>query len=379
MSTKKILRWALDAETGTVSEKVLLLTLAIHADGEGLVSPGPSWSTLRRQTRLSRSTIHAALRGLEDCGLIVRANRCRANGSHSSCEYLLSTDLNEATRPVQPSDGYPSDERTGTRPMNGPVQPSDGSTRPAIGPVPTSTNVESYVLPPVTGPMTGPPRPAIGPLEVKEKELKELAAARYARDAHTRAREAPTNGTRVRRNGRGQLDRLAATAVSKDAYVLVAEWRVNHATPLPQDFYDQVAKAVQGLLDDPDLNAEPALIRQALTKMDRRPEAGLGLLRGFYTDMVRTRNDRLSRPAFDEYGRPQRPLCDISDEDLTPHTIELIIGADSWTIPAPPPEQDPNDIDAHLAWCRQAAAEHLADRRRQARAALDHRAARNST
>lgn len=368
MSTKKILRWARETTTGSVNAKVVLLTLAAHANSDGEVSHGPrgerglSAATIARETEISLRSVRRALQVLETAGLIKVGSTKRDNGSWASSTYLL---ISDASVDVE---GWCQGVITPSVPQSlvSDSHYRQGDTSVTGSPGLTSENSGGGVTQTL-----GSVRES--PLEVKEKELKELAAARYARDAHARAREAPTNGNGTRRSAREQLERLAATAVGKDAYVLVTEWRVKHAIQLPQDFYDQVTKAVQRLLDDPDINAEPALLRQALAKLDHRPDAGLGLLRGFYTDMVRARNDQLSRPAFDEQGRPQRPLGDIPDAALTPHIIELIVGADSWTIPPPPREQDPNDIDAHLAWCRQAAAEHLADRRAQARAELRRR------
>jgi hypothetical protein len=350
MSSKKILRWALDAATAAGPEKTLLLILAIHADGEGLISPGPSWSTLQRQSGLSRSTIHKAIRRLEDSGFIIRAERQRDNGSHSSCDYLLGTDTESATGPVRETDGYPSVKRTGTRPGNGPVRETDRLTRPGNGPVLTSTNGE-------TRPSHGPPRPSHGPLE--EKITTTTSSQPRARDAHTHTRASGDTDQPT-------PEQLAQSGISPDAYALVARWRANHNPRYRTGTYMAIGKEADAILRD---HGDPDALTRALAAWDHRADARPGLLPFLYDDELRNARANTTRPLINPDGTTPIPVDQIPDDALTRAVLEEILGPDYTTLPLAPLDID-EDPAARAIWYRDAGAQRLAERRVEARRAL---------
>ena len=72
MARKPTHMWALfDADCRTSNERLVLMALVTLAQKHG--AAWPAQSTVCRLTRLSRSSVARALRGLEDRGLIERA------------------------------------------------------------------------------------------------------------------------------------------------------------------------------------------------------------------------------------------------------------------------------------------------------------------
>jgi DNA-binding transcriptional ArsR family regulator len=82
--------WALEQPV-SVTEKVVLLTLASHADEYGAC--WPSIKRLVRQTNVSESTVHRALKSLAAKGLIVAEERRGENGRSRSNRYILNMEV----------------------------------------------------------------------------------------------------------------------------------------------------------------------------------------------------------------------------------------------------------------------------------------------
>jgi Bacterial regulatory proteins, gntR family len=359
MSSKKILRWARETDGGSAPANFLLLILACHADGDGVVSPGPSWATLRRESGLGRSTVHEAIRRLEDRGLIVRVSQERENGSHTSCDYALAVgSTRPGAGPVQEPDGYRSRSRTGTSPGAGPVQELDRSTRPGAGRVSTSENSQ-------TRPGAGPPRPGAGPLE--EKILTTSSQSR-ARDVHTYARAStdqdhPGAG---KAGDRPTPEQLAQSGVCAEAYSLVARWRAGHDPRYRTGTYMAIGKEVDAILRD---GGDPDALVRALAAWDSRPDAKPGLLPYLYDDELHTGRAGHSQPLINPDGTAAVPVEQIPDDDLTHAVLEDILGPDH-NRPLGPREIEEGDPAVRAAWYRDAGAQRLAERRDEARQML---------
>lgn len=82
--------WAFEQPV-SVTEKVVLLNLASHADECGVC--WPSIKRLVRQTNVSESTIHRTLKSLAAKGLIVTQERRGENGRSRSNRYILNMDI----------------------------------------------------------------------------------------------------------------------------------------------------------------------------------------------------------------------------------------------------------------------------------------------
>lgn len=82
----QLVAWALEQRTGSVSRKAVLLALAnCHNHHTGLCCP--SIKRIRLETECSESTVLRSLMELEDAGFIVREQRRRPNGSHTTTVY----------------------------------------------------------------------------------------------------------------------------------------------------------------------------------------------------------------------------------------------------------------------------------------------------
>ena len=85
----RVVGWAYDQVTGSSTTKAVLVKLADNANDEG--ECWPSLATMERQTEMSRSTLKAHLKKLEDIGLIM-VERRREGTSNLSNRYLLQVD-----------------------------------------------------------------------------------------------------------------------------------------------------------------------------------------------------------------------------------------------------------------------------------------------
>ena len=351
----KLSRWAANAEVGSLAEKSLLLVLAgAHADRDGLISPGPSWATLAREAKLGRSTVHITLQKLVDRGYVQILKQHRENGSQRPNDYqLLWTE--EAARPVQSVDRYPSSQWTGTRPVSGPVQPLDGSDPSSEKTSLTSENADP------SSQWTGT-RPAAGPLEQEIKNSSSSVRAPAHARARTRAREDNINTT-----PQDQLQQLAESAgVSKDAYVLVTRWRATHKPPSSSNLYSRIGKVVTPLLGD----GQPAdVVLEALVEWDRRDKAAPGLLPDLCDDVLKRRRAGTVTPLIQRDGTCSMPVELITDDMLTRRVLEDLLGPDMYP-PYGPREVEEAEPEVRQAWYDAAGAKRLAERRAEARQQL---------
>jgi hypothetical protein len=349
----KLSRWAANAEVGSLAEKSLLLVLAgAHADRDGLISPGPSWMTLAREAKLGRSTVHITLQKLVDRGYVEVRKQHRENGSQRPNDYqLLWTE--EAARPVQSVDRYPSSQWTGTRPAAGPVQSLDGSDPSSEKTSLTSENADP------SSQWTGT-RPAAGPLE---QEIKNSSGSVRA-PAPARATRAPARGN-INTGPQERLQQLAESqGVSKDAYVLVTRWRAGHGNATyTSNLYTRIGKVVTKLLDDGRVGD---VVSEALLEWDRRDKAAPGLLPDLCDDVLKRRRAGVVTPLIQRDGTCSMPVAQITDDMLTRRVLEDILGPDMHQLLAPGDVED-GDPAARDRWYRDADAARLAARRGLAR------------
>ncbi len=80
----KAMVWVLEESEAKLGDRLVLLTLAEHADDDGQ-DAFPSVATISRKTRLSERAVHYALRSLEDAGRIARDGK----GPHGTTNYRL--------------------------------------------------------------------------------------------------------------------------------------------------------------------------------------------------------------------------------------------------------------------------------------------------
>lgn len=83
----KAMKWAWTQQLPII-EKLVLMSLAYHADNDGLA--WPKSASLRDKTGLSRSGLKLQVRKLEKAGLITRENRFTERGRQTSNMYQLS-------------------------------------------------------------------------------------------------------------------------------------------------------------------------------------------------------------------------------------------------------------------------------------------------
>lgn len=166
--------------------------------------------------------------------------------------------------------------------------------------------------------------------------------------------------------GRGRAEELNATARRPATQQLVNAWTDSLDRPPPSALLKRLRAVVDGMLDD---GVDQDLIARALPEWSAR---GLGT--ALLPEIVHELGaGRRPRPAH------LRPVAELTDEDLTREVIDRILGPDTATLPLPPLEVDEGPPDARAAWCRERAAERLAERRQLARAALAGRQAAAAT
>lgn len=351
MSSTKLIRWAAQATVGSTAEKALLFALVSHADRDGLISPGPAWSTLEREATLSRASVHRAMKKLVDRGLVEVHNQHRENGSHRSNDYRLRSD--EATgSPVSQGDGFRSPPETGSGLTGRPVSQGDGSFRSHSATSLTSENAVRSQGETGSG-------PAVRPLEQEIKNSGgSVRAPAGARDTH-----APARGN-INNNGQEQLRRLAESAgVSQPAYVLVTRWRSNHTPPYSSHLYSRIGKVVTQLLAD----GQPTdVVSEALVEWDRRDKAAPGLLPDLCDDALKRRRNGTVTPLIQRDGTCSMPVALITDDMLTRRVLEDILGPDLNQLLAPGHVED-GDPAERKRWYLNADAERLAERRVEAR------------
>jgi hypothetical protein len=118
-----------------------------------------------------------------------------------------------------------------------------------------------------------------------EKEPLPLRGSGRARDARTRPRPRVTTTPAE----------LAATAVTPQAYTLVAAWRATHQQRYRPGTYRALAKLADAILAD---GGAAELIRAALDEWDTRPNARPGLLPHLYDDEVKTSRAAARTPGY---------------------------------------------------------------------------------
>jgi hypothetical protein len=373
MSTKKVLRWAREATTGSVNTKVVLLILAAHANSAGEVCHGPqgekglSAATIAREAEVSRRSVQRALQMLDTAGLIKVGNSRRDNGSWASNSYLLifdgSVDVEGwcqgvATPGVSQSLSSDSHYRQG----DASVTESSGLTSENSGGGDTLT---------------------LGGVSVSHLEEKiptttysNLGDGQPVTPARTPAREAG--------NTRPTPEQLNATGVKDPrAYTILARWRAEHAQS-PQGAYSlntyrQLGPHIDAALAN---GKDEAAILGGLKKWDgkgskARPEL-LPLLIDDVGHDQRAANDP-NRAWVDRNGDPLTDPDQIPDEVLTREVIQLVLGDDTGWYPRAPREIEEESGPRYIAWMREARDTRLAERRQLVRENWAKRSSRSAS
>lgn len=119
--------WALDADAGTPTNKLVLLVLADrHNKDTGKCCP--SIAMLAKDTHLSETTVKKAIRDLAKRGLLKRVRQRRTDGSDTTNQYVL---IVEGTIAMLPGGSQPPGEGAGDAPLEPEVEPEDQDLAPA--------------------------------------------------------------------------------------------------------------------------------------------------------------------------------------------------------------------------------------------------------
>jgi hypothetical protein len=111
------LNWAWEQPVTKAANKLVLLALADHANGDG--ECWPSMKRIADRSDISARHVSRAINELVDLGLVEKANRRRHGGQYRGWDYRLNIQQTPATsghgRPVTSGHGRPSPADTGVR------------------------------------------------------------------------------------------------------------------------------------------------------------------------------------------------------------------------------------------------------------------------
>ena len=92
--------WAYQQQVGNAGRKFVLVTLADHADGNGVCFPGKK--SIAKRTEQAPDTVRKHLRWLEENDFLTCHERVRSNGSQTSNEYHLNLSKEGGGRDLRP-------------------------------------------------------------------------------------------------------------------------------------------------------------------------------------------------------------------------------------------------------------------------------------
>lgn len=142
----RAMSWAYSQRVGNPGRKLILVTLADHADDEGLA--WPSVPRISEYSEVSERTVREHLVALEEMGLIVREEGWRSDGGRTSNRYRLQLHRPHvvAGTPPAKSAGGGTAKSAGAPPQDsqGPPAKSAGAGEPPTG-VPLEPSVEPSV------------------------------------------------------------------------------------------------------------------------------------------------------------------------------------------------------------------------------------------
>jgi DNA-binding transcriptional MocR family regulator len=173
------LNWAWEQPVTKAANKLVLLALADHANGDG--ECWPSMKRIADRSDISARHVSRAINELVDLGLVEKANRRRHGGQYRGWDYRLNIQQTPATsghgRPVTSGHGRPSPADTGVR-----SEPSENRKEETLADKPPESATRKKddlfeVIAEACGiSLTGMTRTARGQLNKACKELREVQA-----------------------------------------------------------------------------------------------------------------------------------------------------------------------------------------------------------
>jgi DNA-binding transcriptional MocR family regulator len=173
------LNWAWEQPVTKAANKLVLLALADHANGDG--ECWPSMKRIADRSDISARHVSRAINELVDLGLVEKANRRRHGGQYRGWDYRLNIQQTSATsghgRPVTSGHGRPSPADAGVR-----SEPSENRKEEPLADKPPESDTRKKddlfeVIAEACGiSLTGMTRTARGQLNKACKELREVQA-----------------------------------------------------------------------------------------------------------------------------------------------------------------------------------------------------------
>jgi hypothetical protein len=323
----KISRWAKRQlpQLRSTGEKLVLMALAVDADGDGNCDPETSLNKIADDCGVSRTTAKAALGRLRDAKLLEVAQRVREDGSHDNSGYRLTI-----------KGGAESGPPLGQNLPHPPVKncPTPGAaTGPGgaeSGPPPTSGNAGG-------GSESGPPTSFLHPSDVAAPRPPATHAHTPARVHDAPAREQPPPEKTQRRR---TLEHLDNTAHHPDTHRLITAWTAGHTTPQSRTLTEQMTRLVDGCVRG---GYDTDCLAAALHTWNARPDLGSPkALQFLYDDAVSRKNGGADpdTPLIDHNGFPRIDPQGIPDDYLTRDVVNRVLGPDSQ-----PPARYPGDAE----------------------------------